>query len=440
MKQVLIVDDDVITNNSIKAILTGTYRVSQLTSGTQVMEFLRKKKTDLILLDIYMHDMNGIEVMQQLKSDKTLSRIPVIFLTSDVSEETEAKCLQLGAVDYVHKPISRQALEQRVENHLMAAESYERVRQMYENASHEAKTSLEKIRHDELTGLWNRQHIYEEFSVLMSRSDAQCSLAFIDMDNFKSINDIFGHQEGDALLKRFAAILAELEKTGTVPARIGGDEFMLLMPGQVNPSAIQDMSDYLFQKSSKQVLPQAEPGAVTFSMGVAFAPEDGADFESVAALADMALRKAKSLGKNRVYFARNLNIRSPKREKEHDLTGSMTSLEHLMQGRRSDRGALVIQFGEMRILYLSIKRMPQAVADQIRAVMLTVAPEDCNPFDSGRLMHAVCEKMDGVTTVARYSQNQIIALTCGHGTEELKKEFKAMTEAGGYGRVKIEII
>jgi PleD family two-component response regulator len=76
------------------------------------------------------------------------------------------------------------------------------------------------------------------------------------------------------------------------------------------------MSDYLFQKSSKQVLPQAEPGAVTFSMGVAFAPEDGADFESVAALADMALQKAKSLGKNRVYFARNLNIRSRQREHE----------------------------------------------------------------------------------------------------------------------------
>jgi diguanylate cyclase (GGDEF)-like protein len=438
MKHVLIVDDDVITNNSIKAILSGTYRVSQLTSGKQVIEFLKAKKTDLILLDIYMHDMNGIEVIQHIKADKSLASIPVIFLTSDVSEETEARCLQLGAVDYVHKPISRQALEQRVENHIMAAESYERVRQMYESASHEARTSREKIRHDELTGLWNRQHVYEEFSILMSRSDAQCSLAFIDMDNFKSINDIFGHQEGDALLRRFAGILSELEKNGIIPARIGGDEFMLLMPGQVNPASIQDMSDYLFQRSSRQVLPQAEPGAVTFSMGVAFAPEDGADFESVAALADMALRKAKSLGKNRVYFARNLNIRS--RQREHDLTSSMTSLEHLMQGRRSDRGALVIQFGEMRILYLSLKRMPPEISDNIRAVMLTVAPEDCNPFDSGRLMHAVCEKMEGVTTAARYSQNQIIALVCEPDAETLKNKFAALTESGGYGKIKVEVI
>jgi PleD family two-component response regulator len=100
-----------------------------------------------------------------MKADKTASAIPVIFLTSDVRRMTEAECLQLGAVDYVHKPISRQALEQRVENHLMAAESLRRVRQMYENASHEAVTSLEKIRHDELTGLWNRQHIYEAFSI-----------------------------------------------------------------------------------------------------------------------------------------------------------------------------------------------------------------------------------------------------------------------------------
>ena len=90
MKQILIVDDDVITNNSIKAILCDSYRVFQLTSGTQVMDFLHAKKADLILLDIYMHDMNGIEVLQTIKADRTTAGIPVIFLTSDVSADSEA--------------------------------------------------------------------------------------------------------------------------------------------------------------------------------------------------------------------------------------------------------------------------------------------------------------------------------------------------------------
>ena len=438
MKQILIVDDDVITNNSIKAILSDSYRVFQLTSGTQVMDFLHAKKADLILLDIYMHDMNGIEVLQKIKADRTTAGIPVIFLTSDESADTEAKCLHLGAADYVHKPINRRTLEQRVENHLMAAESYERVRQMYENASQEVQSSREKIRHDELTGLWTRQHIFEEFSAVMSHQEGQCSLAFIDMDNFKSINDIFGHQEGDALLRRFAAILSSLGENGTVAARIGGDEFMLLMPGQANPASIQDMSDYLFEKSSRQVLPQAEPGAVTFSMGVAFAPEDGADFESVAALADMALRKAKSLGKNRVYFARNLNIRS--RQRDMDVSSAMTSLEHLLTGRKSDRGALLIQFGEMRILYLCLKRLPARIADNIMAVMFTIAPEDSNPFDSGRLMHTVCERKDDVCAVARYSQNQIIALVWSEDRAASEKEFQTLAIEGKYGQVKVEVI
>jgi hypothetical protein len=120
----------------------------------------------------------------------------------------------------------------------------------------------------------------------------------------------------------------------------------------------------------------------------------------------------------------------------------MTSLEHLMQGRRSDRGALVIQFGEMRILYLSLKRMPEDISGNIRAVMLTVAPEDCNPFDSGRLMHAVCEKMDGVTTCRPVfpEPDNRPHLRTGRGKDELKTEFAALTESGGYGRVKVEVI
>jgi diguanylate cyclase (GGDEF)-like protein len=438
MKHILVVDDDVIMNNSIKAMLSDAYRVSQLTSGTQVMDFLHLKETDLVLLDMYMHDMDGMEVLRRMKADDTTSAIPVIFLTGEDSVDVEAECLHLGAADYVHKPISRQVLEQRVSNHLMAAESFRRVRQMYENANHEAVTSRQIIQHDELTGLWNRQHIYEAYSESMREDGARCALAFIDMDNFKYINDIFGHQEGDALLRRFAAILRGLEDTGVVPARIGGDEFLILLPGHNTPGTVQDLSDYIFEKSSKQVLPSSEPGAVTFSMGVAFSPDDGSDFESTAAMADMALQKAKSLGKNRVYFAKNLNILA--RQRELEVNNSMTPLEHVLEVRRSDKDALVIQFGELRILYRCLKNMPEDISGNIRAVMFTVAPEDSNPFDTGRLMHAVSESMPGISAITKYAQNQIVALSYGIEREELISSCADITASGGYGRVTVEVI
>ena len=438
VKHILVVDDDVIMNNSIKAILSDKYRVSQLTAGTQVLDFLHLKDTDLVLLDMYMHDLGGTEVLRRIKADPLTADIPVIFLTGEDSAEVEEECLHLGAADYVHKPISPQVLEQRVGNRLMAAESVRRVRQMYGSADPQAEDPGERIQHDELTGLWNRQHIYKAYSGMMESGDAHCALAFIDMDNFKYINDIFGHQEGDALLKRFSTILGALESSGIVPARIGGDEFMLLLPGANTPGSVQDLSDYIFEKSSRQVLPSTEPGAVTFSMGVAFSPEDGADFESTAAMADMALQKAKSLGKNRVYFAKNLNIRA--RRREMDINDQVTKLGHILEGRRSDKDTLVIQFGELRILYRCLKNMPCEIGERVRAVMFTVAPQDSNPFNTARLMHAVGESAPGIAAITKYAQNQVVALTFGVEEAGLRAACQALADSGRFGRVDIEIV
>jgi hypothetical protein len=213
---------------------------------------------------------------------------------------------------------------------------------------------------------------------------------------------------------------------------------LLLLPGHNTPNSVQDLSDYIFEKSSHQVLPSTEPGAVTFSMGVAFSPDDGADFESTAAMADMALQKAKSLGKNRVYFAKNLNILS--RQRELEINASAAPLERILEGRRSDKDTLVIQFGEMRILYRCLKNMPPEVSDRIRAVMFTVAPEDSNPFDTGRLMHAVGESLPGIAAITKYAQNQIAALSFGVDAPSLRRGCEAITASGNYGRVSVEII
>ena len=438
MKHILIVDDDVIMNNSIKSMLSEKYRVSQLTSGTQVMDFLHLKETDLVLLDMYMHDMDGMEILRLMKAEPHTASIPVMFLTGEESVTVEAECLHMGAMDYIRKPISREVLEQRVGNHLMIADSLRRIRQMYENTGLELENTREIIQHDELTGLWSRQHIYEAYADAVRGEGARCALAFIDMDNFKYINDIFGHQEGDGLLKRFAAILKGLEDAGIVPARIGGDEFLLLLPGSNTSASVQDMSDYIFEKCSKQILPSTDPGSVTFSMGVAFSPDDGADFESTAAMADMALQKAKSLGKNRVYFAKNLNVRTG--QKELAVNTGVTKLEHILEGRRSDKDTLVVQFGELRILYRCLKNMPEEISSRVRAVMFTVAPEDSNPFDTGRLMHAVGEGVPGIAAITKYAQNQIVALSFGIPAEYLENSCRAITENGGYGKVDIEVV
>ena len=117
----------------------------------------------------------------------------------------------------------------------------------------------------------------------------------------------------------------------------------------------------------------------------------------------------------------------------------MTPLEHVLEGRRSDKETMVVQFGELRILYRCLKNMP-AIADGIRAAMFTVMPEDSNPFDTGRLMRAVSESMPGIAAVTKYAQNQIVAVSHGCTAEELRRACEAIAASGSYGRVSVEII
>ena len=123
MKQVLIVDDNILDNKAVRMALSGQYFTSSVTSGTDVFAYLGSHRPDMILLDQYMPDMTGFEVIKKLKANENYADIPVMFLTADETGAVDSICFRLGAVDCIHKPANRELLLKRLNNRLSEAEN-----------------------------------------------------------------------------------------------------------------------------------------------------------------------------------------------------------------------------------------------------------------------------------------------------------------------------
>ena len=123
MKQVLIVDDNILDNKAVRMALSGQYFTSSVTSGTDVFAYLGSHRPDMILLDQYMPDMTGFEVIKKLKANENYADIPVMFLTADETGAVDSNCFRLGAVDCIHKPANRELLLKRLNTRLSEAEN-----------------------------------------------------------------------------------------------------------------------------------------------------------------------------------------------------------------------------------------------------------------------------------------------------------------------------
>jgi PleD family two-component response regulator len=175
-------------------------------------------KPDLILLDIEMPDMDGFETCQHLKSNKNTAAIPVIFVTAKNSVEDEEKGLQLGAVDYITKLIHPGIVFARVKTHITLKQQRDQLHIL--------------AMRDQLTGLYNRQYLMEvaNLKVLHAKRHTQAlSLLMIDIDHFKAINDNYGHPEGDFILQEVANTIKEQYRSEDIVARLGGEEFVVLL-------------------------------------------------------------------------------------------------------------------------------------------------------------------------------------------------------------------
>lgn len=294
---ILVVDDVTKNLQLVMEILEQIgYETTFATGGKKALERLETVKPDLILLDLMMPDMGGLEVCEILKADPRYQKIPVIFLTASNEQESLIDAFEKGAVDYVTKPFHSAELLARVRTHLELKQARDDLHQAYE--------VLERlVVIDPLTEVANRRAIdafaKEEYD-RAQRYKTCFSVLMIDLDYFKKVNDTYGHYIGDECLKIVAEklndSLRELDKFG----RFGGEEFVAILPETDLTEAIKVAERLRIAVSQFVADIKDFSASLSVSIGVsAFQEKDKAPMD-VFIRADQALYEAKEMGRNLV--------------------------------------------------------------------------------------------------------------------------------------------
>ena len=296
---VLLVEDSVSDAKLIKSYLHELpYRVTVVSSGEEALLLAERKKVDIVLLDIMLPGVNGFEVCRSLRKMEHAKNVQIVIITCLNDLENKIRGIELGADDFLIKPINCRELTGRI-NILLKKKAYmDTLCYNYENALNSAII-------DGLTGLYNHFYFKRYLSVEVKRSlrhHYPVSLVMIDVDDFKHHNDTLGHPAGDMILKEFARVLRNNIREIDLPVRYGGDEIAVVLPCCDRDNALQVMTRIResFASHTFTEEKQLDPGSVTLSMGIAMSPADAASAEDLIEKADQMLYRAKNDGKDRI--------------------------------------------------------------------------------------------------------------------------------------------
>tara|TARA_Y100001970_G_scaffold67384_1_gene85904 strand:+ start:2981 stop:4465 length:1485 start_codon:yes stop_codon:yes gene_type:complete len=292
---ILIVDDNV-TNCEVLQRRLSMQGLSCRTAydGNTAIAEVFKKTPDLILLDVILPDINGLELLKTFRKEHNSESLPVIMVSAFNDVDSISKCIQLGAQDYLPKPINGTILLAKVVAALERKFWREREKELVDKLHIQATT-------DQLTGIYNRRVIFEALDEAMDNSkqskDRQFATIMFDIDFFKQVNDNYGHAGGDAVLISFAKLLQTEISSPNIVGRIGGEEFLAIL--YLDPDQAKEFCIKLIKKINSNVVNfDGKDIKVSSSGGVAFSTETetSADLTNKA---DERLYEAKKDGRNR---------------------------------------------------------------------------------------------------------------------------------------------
>lgn len=309
--RVMIVDDEPIMMDVVQAFLEDAGYSNFLTTDDSdgALDMMLNERPDVLLLDLIMPGKSGFELLAEIRSEPTLRYMPVIVLTAASDSDTKLQALELGATDFLAKPVDPSELNLRIRNAL-AFKAYQD--QLAYN--------------DALTGLPNRQLFLERLSWtlrLARRHNKQCALLQIGLDRFKQINDTLGHETGDEVLKavskRLAAILRESDTLSMLDdredaislSRLAGDEFMVLVSEIKHPEDASIIARRLLETMKSPLMLNGHELFITISVGIVLFPQDGQQGTDLLTNVDLAMGQAKLHGRNTyAFYSPETNARS----------------------------------------------------------------------------------------------------------------------------------
>lgn len=358
----LLIVDDIADNRMvlIRRFERRGFVVEEASSGEEALTLISQREYDLVLLDVMMPDLDGVEVLRRLRADPKSANLPVIMVTARTASDDVVQALQVGADDYITKPVdfavalarvntqltrrraelevlrtsaalkqTNEALEERVQER---TRDLMRINQQLQEEVAQRQLSEEAIKflahHDALTGLPNRILFREKLSDAIAAIDNgdHVGLLFIDLDGFKAVNDTLGHSVGDNLLRDIGERLKKIVGDNNLVARLGGDEFAVLLSRIDAAENAQTFAREIVASVAGIVQVDSHEVNVGASVGIVTSDSNAADLEELLRDADLAMYRAKSEGRGtwRVYNSEMDASAQSRRQLELDLRRALS--------------------------------------------------------------------------------------------------------------------
>lgn len=372
----LITDDLDINRDVLKEMFKNDYNILEAEDGRQCLDLIRQygRQIQILLLDLQMPVMSGLEVLEYRNTDPVFKEIPVIVITINDEIRNQMAAFQLGATDYITKPFIREIVVYRITNVLSSKKRVDEI--VREKETLQIKTEL-----DLMTGLYNKVTAEHLIGSMLAENNRLNAMMIIDIDNFKQVNDFEGHLVGDHTIRIIADLISGHFRKTDVVGRVGGDEFIVFMvdlPSEdLARSKADDLVTLLRYKPNITL-----PANVSISIGLAVTERRPYDYETVFQMADEALYTAKRNGKGRFAEYGKEIIESRRRE------GTMSAL--LFSRNREICGIINMINEDVRIMEAlspdDVRFAGEEYAGNIRLLYIDISME---PDDGGTLIGQV---------------------------------------------------
>ena len=358
-QKVMIVDDELIPRKIAEKALKDYYQVSTYENAESALGDLANLRPNIILADLHMPGMDGYAFLKEIRhlNSHELAEIPVVIMTSDEDSGSEVMGFDLGAYDYIRKPLLPDILIRRIERILKREETLKHL---------EKKADI-----DGLTGLLNRSACVQQINENLQMKKDSGLLLMLDLDRVKMVNDRFGHEAGDRVLAEVAKTLQGMVRSDDILGRIGGDEFILFYRGYWNEDALKDRCEEICDKVKscvELVLNSSVSGKFGVSIGIAKAPQHGTDFLSLYQRADEAMYHVKSGGQGG-YF-----VFAEEQEAEEEISNivSLQDIQKKIEGKDAFPGAYMVEYNDFCSIYHFLKRTGERAQIPVQMVLFTV--------------------------------------------------------------------
>jgi diguanylate cyclase len=300
--KLLLIDDNELDRQAIIRTFKKTewnITIAQASSANEGLAQFDSNDFDAVLLDYRLPDIDGMEVLQLLNKHPHHHAAIIILTGANADDELEREFIAAGAQDVLFK-------SEIVHKHLTRAITHAQARHLLERQLQESHQRLRALaENDSLTGLANRYYFDESLRASIQRAkrhNEQLALLFLDLDNFKFINDGLGHTIGDLVLKEVANRLLQVVRAGDIVCRLGGDEFAVLAHNFDSEEAISQLSQRILEDLRRPIMIGTYENCISSSIGIATFPEAGDNAGDLLKAADMAMYRAKQDGRDNFQF------------------------------------------------------------------------------------------------------------------------------------------